>query len=73
MQSTVYEIFRLETLSRELGTMKALHEENTTSLKNKIAFINKKSIWFAVLTHAIAFILGVFGSVIANYIYDYMK
>ena len=63
----------LETLARELETMKALSEENATSLKNKIALINKKSLWFVVLTHAIAFVLGVFGSVIANYIYDYMK
>ena len=53
--------------------MQALHEENATSLKNKIALINKKSLWFVVLTHATAFVLGVFGSVIANYIYDYMK
>jgi hypothetical protein len=63
----------LDKLSHELETMKALHEENTTSLKDKIAFINKKSIWWSILTHTVAFLLGILGSVTANYIYDYLR
>ena len=63
----------LEVLSQNLATMEALHHDNEISLRHKIAFINRKPIWLTAMTHTAALIAGVFGSIIANYIYDYLK